>query len=450
MKSVFCWLTVFYVCLFLTGEAFSQLYFGGEFRNRTYLNYGYGQLPVAGDVPALIVEQRTRLLSSYTTPKMKFFLSLQDSRVWGQEYGKVNNTLGVHEAYIVFFLNNNLNFILGRQNVGYDDNRLISDLDWSNWGNALDIARLRYRNPGRNMGCDFSFGVNNIKNTPFQTSFDVEMYRYFAYLWLNKKLFDKKLNISFLNIINSENKPDKLTVAYDTVLLAGGGSKIYETTTTAKYPNILYTTFTTGTYLSYKPLDFVYISSQFYFQTGKIVDGRKLSSYFYSGALGFGFGTFGFEFGYELASGSNLGDTLKMKTRANTFNYNIYGYEGNPFYGEMNYFQNPESTNWAGLTDLLGTFWYKPCEKVNLNLVVHYLSLQQPYISATVKTGRYLATEVDLSLTWQPNEDLSLGLVYAVMLPSGSLKELQNVPVSDNQVPLFGRIEVSWTPGFLN
>ncbi len=122
---------------------------------------------------------------------MEFYLSIQDSRVWGQEYGANNISLGVNEAWINFILNPKWNLKIGRQNVGYDDNRLISDLDWSNWGNAFDIGRLQYKNDKNHLRSDFSIGVNNKKNTPYRTSFDVEMFRYFTFWWINKKFFDK-------------------------------------------------------------------------------------------------------------------------------------------------------------------------------------------------------------------------------------------------------------------
>lgn len=430
-------------------ESFSQFTIDGQFRNRSYVNYGYGNLPRSGDVPATIIEQRTRLNVNYRIEKMEFYMSFQDSRVWGQEYGEHNISLGLNEAYINFLINPALNIKIGRQDVGYNDNRLISDLDWSNWGSALDIARLQYKNLRTGLSTDFSFGVNNKRNSPYQTSFDVRMFRYFAFWWINKKFLNDKISISMLNILNSENKPDKTIVTYDTIILMGGEEYVVENRNTIEYPNILYTTLTSGIYYNIDISKLLTFNGQTYIQTGKLVDGRKLFSYFYALEMAINFDKFGFELGYEVASGTDLSDSVSAQKEAHSFNYNIYGYEGNPFFGEMNYFLSPQSTNWAGIRDLLFTIWYKPGRKFTANLVIHYFSLDKPYITPLLKVDKYLATEIDFKLKYDVNDQLSIGFLYGFMLPQNSLKQLQDLPVTEKKLPQFGRLQILWSPTFL-
>lgn len=430
-------------------ESYSQFTISGQFRNRSYVNYGYGKLPQAGDVPAAIIEQRTRLNTLYQTDKMEFYLSIQDSRVWGQEYGDHNISLGVNEAYVNFLINTNLNIKVGRQNVGYNDNRLISDLDWSNWGSALDIARLQYHNAKSGLKTDFSFGVNNKRNSPYQTSFNVRIFRYFAFWWINKKFMDDKVSISMLNILNSENKPDITITTYDTIVLMGGEEYVIENNYTIEYPNILYTTLTSGIYANLDLSKHLVFNGQFYIQAGKLVDGRKLFSYFYAAEMAVNFKKFGFELAWEVASGTDLSDSVNVQSEAHSFNYNIYGYEGNPFFGEMNYFLSPESTNWAGIRDLLFTVWYKPDDKLTITLTAHNFSLDKAYITPFIKADKYLAAEIDLKLNYAINDQLSLGLLHGFMIPQNSLKELQNIPYSDEKLPQFGRLQILWSPDFL-
>jgi len=83
------------------------------------------------------------------------FIQLQDVRNWGSEvdpstYGEgsltdwVANGLDVHQAYGEVKTPFGLSLRLGRQEIGWNAERLLGVVDWSDQGRALDAVRIRY------------------------------------------------------------------------------------------------------------------------------------------------------------------------------------------------------------------------------------------------------------------------------------------------------------------
>lgn len=93
---------------------------------------------------------RTRLgVGIETNQKVNGFIQLQDSRNWGSEASVTANSanLDLHQGYadILDLFAQPLDLRVGRQELQYGDQRLVSPLDWSNVGRAWDGARLRLR-----------------------------------------------------------------------------------------------------------------------------------------------------------------------------------------------------------------------------------------------------------------------------------------------------------------
>jgi hypothetical protein len=93
---------------------------------------------------------RTRLgLGVETVQNVKGFIQIQDSRSWGSEASVTANAANVdlHQGYmdVLDLFAQPLDLRVGRQELQYGDQRLISPLDWNNVGRAWDGARLRWR-----------------------------------------------------------------------------------------------------------------------------------------------------------------------------------------------------------------------------------------------------------------------------------------------------------------
>ena len=132
------------ICCSLTAR--SQLTVSGQLRTRTEFRDGLGTLISKNNKPAFFTSQRSRLTFNYKTNRVIFQTSLQDVRVWGQDASTISNAdgnkLGVHEAWAEIVLSNKKDTSfqhspvdyfavkVGRQELMYDDSRLLGSLDW--------------------------------------------------------------------------------------------------------------------------------------------------------------------------------------------------------------------------------------------------------------------------------------------------------------------------------
>ena len=149
----------------------------GQLRTRTELRNGVGNLAPKDAQAAFFTSQRTRLTFGYKWDRVQFQTAIQDIRVWGQDAATINNADGnrlmVHEAWADITLANsadttikfrtiqNLSLKIGRQEMIYDDSRLIGNLDWLQQGRRFDAAILK----AQHMGWALDLGVGFNQNT---------------------------------------------------------------------------------------------------------------------------------------------------------------------------------------------------------------------------------------------------------------------------------------------
>ena len=93
--------------------------------------------------------ERIRINLTFTlNDQIEVFFQPQDQRAWGDEVSVLNDeqNLDVHQGYVLVkeLLTPALSAKIGRQELSYGDQRLVSPLDWSNIGRAWDGAKLRY------------------------------------------------------------------------------------------------------------------------------------------------------------------------------------------------------------------------------------------------------------------------------------------------------------------
>ena len=121
----------------------AQLNVTAQLRTRTELRDGQGAPLPKGTSATFFTSQRTRLNVLYSTPRLKFFASAQDVRVWGQDASLINRTTAannngfmLHQAWAEVLLTDTalkskaLSLKIGRQEIVYDDERLLGGLDW--------------------------------------------------------------------------------------------------------------------------------------------------------------------------------------------------------------------------------------------------------------------------------------------------------------------------------
>src|SRR3954462_5042725 len=89
----------------------AQLSIGAQLRTRTELRDGQGSPLPKGAPAAFFTSQRTRLNVGYNMYRLKFGVTLQDVRVWGQDVSTINRTttpdnngVMLHEAWAEILL----------------------------------------------------------------------------------------------------------------------------------------------------------------------------------------------------------------------------------------------------------------------------------------------------------------------------------------------------------
>ncbi|WP_460981776.1 alginate export family protein [Spirosoma fluminis] len=155
-------------------DLFAQFSLVGQLRTRTEVRNGLGNLAPKNSPSAVFTSQRARLTFTYKWDRITFQTAVQDVRVWGQDAATTNNVDGnrlmMHEAWAEVTLANqadstihfnaiqNLSLKIGRQELVYDDVRLLGNLDWLQQGRRFDAALLKAQHHG--WGLDLGVGFN--------------------------------------------------------------------------------------------------------------------------------------------------------------------------------------------------------------------------------------------------------------------------------------------------
>jgi hypothetical protein len=137
----------------------AQLTVTGQVRTRTEYRDGVGTLRPKPNKPAFFTSQRSRLTFNYKMSRIVLQASLQDVRVWGQDASTISNAdgnrLGLHEGWaeIILFNKKDSSFTkspieyfsvkIGRQELLYDDSRLLGNLDWLQQARRHDAIVLK-------------------------------------------------------------------------------------------------------------------------------------------------------------------------------------------------------------------------------------------------------------------------------------------------------------------
>jgi hypothetical protein len=215
-------------------RSLGQLSMSAQLRTRTELRDGQGAPLPKGARPAFFTSQRTRLNVGYNAYRLKLGLTLQDVRVWGQDGSTINRTTtadnnGVilHEAWGEILLrdtavkNRALSFKIGRQELVYDDQRLLGNLDWLQQARRHDAALLRYETEGWmfHIGAAFNQNKENSSGTIYNSTpagnytgntNGGTAYKSMEFLYAGKKLKNGSASFLFFNDQFSKYSTDAL------------------------------------------------------------------------------------------------------------------------------------------------------------------------------------------------------------------------------------------------
>lgn len=374
----------------------AQFVLDGELRPRAELRDGYKKLPTSETDYAALVTQRTRLNFKFNYQKYTGKITVQDVRIWGDEKLKQDTpSLGMYEAWVELPVYDSLSIKIGRQELIYDNERLLSNNNWQQQAQTHDALLLKYKRNGWRI--DFGTAFNQAKDTVYSTDYSLKSikgnYKTLNFLWITKKINNLKLSA---------------------VGIADGFQKAG--TTNTNYVRLTY-----GGVADFKVKKFSAAIRAFY-QSGKDVTGVNIAAFYVNSEIYYSPAKqFTFNPGVEIISGKDGKD--ENNDKINCFS-TLYG-TGHSFDGHMDYFTDmPKHTKGAGLVDAYLKFTYKLSAKSIFKTDFHYFALENNYLNNGKSIDRYLGTEADVSLKVDFSKEVSLHFGYSAMLAGKSMETI--------------------------
>lgn len=408
----------------------AQLTVTAQLRTRTEFRDGQGAPLQEGVDPAFFTSQRTRLGLGFQAYRLKMGLTVQDVRVWGQDVSTINRTTTqdnngfmVHEAWAEVLLTDTnsqkgeLALKIGRQELHYDDQRLIGNLDWLQQARRHDALLLKYHHG--NWWIHTGFAYNQNKETSNGTGYILtpaggypgntnggSMYKSFQYMHANKVYAGGRLSVLFFSDQFSK---------YRTEINNGSSVKVWE--------KGVWTRMTTGFYAEKKAGN-ANLTAAGYFQFGKNAKGQDLSAWLLS-----------MEYFQQVRNQWKLGLGLDYTTggssegRSNAFDP-LYG-TPHKFWGLMDYFYAGSGFGEKGLIDYSIRSRHKVGEKGELLLDLHQFSSASSVMDVNGRgLSRNFGTELDLVGKYSLTRMIGMELGYSHFLAGKSLTSegVKNIP----------------------
>jgi hypothetical protein len=422
---------VSFTMLFTTlifGKSFGQFSITGQLRTRSELRDGQGAPLPKEAKSAFFTSQRTRLSFGYNAYRLKMGVTLQDVRVWGQDVSTINRTSTadnngflLHEAWAEIGLTDstiksgNVSLKIGRQELVYDDQRLLGNLDWLQQGRRHDAAVLKFENKSWMIHSGYAFNQN--KENATGTSYSStppgnytgntnggSAYKSLEYLYTGYKL--KSGTASFL-------------------FLADQFSKYHLNTTTKVYDTGVWNRMTTGIYFN-NTFNKVGITGSAYYQFGKTSNGQKLDAALLSLATQFAVSKkFSVGPGVDYTTGGSSAD------KSYAFDP-LYG-TPHKFWGLMDYFYASSGFGNKGLQDYYIKSKYKATPALLVTADAHRFYSASNIYTGTTKLSRLFGTELDFTANYSLTKMIAFEAGYSHFFSTSSLASPTVKNVTDAQ-----------------
>ena len=367
--------------------------------------------------PAFFISQRSRLTAEHQDKKFRVKLSLQDVRVWGdEEQLRDLSSTALHEAWGEFSFNDHLSLRTGRQELVYDDHRLLGNVDWVQQARSHDAALLKFDKNGWKTHLGAAY--NNQGESFFKSGYTLNNYRVLSWFWLNKT-FQEKLKFSFTGVTDGFEASDT------------SGNLLYR--------------YTFGPLLELETGSFK-LKGTLYYQCGENASRKDISAFLAAFNLSYKVNNLTIGAGADYLSGTDALGTGNKKY--NTF-HTLYP-TNHIYYGLMDYFLDlPAHTKGGGLTDIYGQARFKFSDKTSLAVDLHYFLLSNNVINPAEPASsidKGLGTEADAVLDYKLLPQVSIKSGISVMMPTASMEVLKGG--SKDEFQGWGWLMVTFKPAF--
>jgi hypothetical protein len=366
-----------------------------QYRVRSELRDGYRTLVTDSSQLAFFIGQRARLTFDYKKDKIAFYASVQDSRTWGDEEQKKDNAgLQVNQLWTEIGLNPNWALKLGRQELVYDDHRLLGNLDWANLTISHDALLLKYNDEQNKLKWHIGGAFNQAGESLFGTSYALKNYKVLAFSWA-KKDFDKGHSLSAILVANGLNS----TVEASPKLKA---------------------TYTIGPLYNYNLNGWKGILGT-YFQGGKTDNNLTQNAFMLNAYIEKKIKKVALGLGGDYLSGNTDNTPL-----TESHNFSTLYATNHKFYGYMDYFLNvPTDSKQRGLTDAYARVEYAHSKTIATTFDIHQLLLANENNVGTNQVNKRLGTEADLLIDYKPSALIHLQAGYSVLFATQNMEYLK-------------------------
>ena len=430
MRTRLLFLSALMVAFIFSANA--QFTIDAQYRVRAQALHGY-KTPAKVDADAAFhVGQRTRLNLNYKAEKYETKLSLQDVRTWGDAdivnatgvLGKSYGTFDIYEAWFKLKFDDKRSLKIGRQELKYDDQRLISWRNWWDRGMTYDAATFSCVNKDAGLSWDLSVSYNSLSSGTLVGN-DYLSSGYFGtvnpmitqnFLYIKKKVGDK-MYISGTAIASGWQK-------------AGTASTIYITGTEGIHINYN---------ASKKGTDGPFAKINLFVQNGHSAAGKVVNANMITANLGYRTMDKKLEIsaGVEMISGTDASDTTQAYADED-HNFNLLNGGRHPYYGgAIDWFAIPKSTKNGGLMTINFNVQYKLTKKDILLLGVSNVNLATNVFKEVdtngddVYYGKALTNNIDLTYIRKMNKDVKLIFGVSYGMPTDDLLQMRGMIDAD-------------------
>lgn len=495
------------VLLLLCNILKAQFTLSGQVRTRSEYRDGTGTLRPVNNQPSFFTSQRTRLSFGYKNNRVGFYTSVQDVRVWGQDASSISNAdgskLGVHEAWAEITLANkkdtsfkhakldHLSFRIGRQELMYDDSRLLGNLDWLQQGRRHDALVLKLLNKGWQIDLGAAFNQNTDAfnyNGTYYTAANVnpyvkdskgnlvltpaglipivngngistktgtlsmtnppgtnaigQHYKALQFLYAAKSFRQIKITALVVSDQFSKYRLDSVKTIAGTDTGYVFGRRYNKAGTHARY---------TAGLLMNSVLDkkkFFTLTTGAYYQGGKDKEGLALSAFTTTASISYAKKTWAYSIGWDYLSGN---DAFSSSTTNHRFDP-LYG-TPHKFWGLMDYFYVATGSPVGGLSNPFAKIRFTSKDKrFSTGIDYHYFALanDQKDISGN-PIDKYLGSELDCVSTYQLNKFSALEFGLSYMAATKSMEYAKGLtPGSTKLNASWAYLQINIKPDFFS
>lgn len=404
----------------LGARAQQRLVISGQYRPRTELRHGYRFVREPGDAPAFLTEHRARLAALLELDKLRFNVSLQDIRVWGEVPSttpRSDDRLSAHEIWADVTLADSLcggggrlGAKIGRQEIAYDGDRILGTLEWAAQARRHDAVVLQFTKGDflAHGGVSFNQAELRLEGTAYPT----DHYKTMQYVYLRKGVPGSKSRAArFLSLLALKDDYQRFSVDSLGERQYGGGVR---------------SRYTFGAMLEHDvPGTRLFGQLYGYAQRGKEQSGQNLSAEVVGGYLGSSLSLGKWDkrlegrLGLDWLTGDDPATAASELARPN-FGTN------HKFYGFMDYWYVATPYEQPGLIDVyqklrLYHAWpYFDTWEAKLHAHEFFANAAVALPGGT-EMRPYLGTETDFVLTWRPKKYIQLDGAYCFMVADDAM-----------------------------